>query len=395
MCHGFPTESGIDDAAQTTRLTLLRLNLNINKSASPVFPSQPPFNFANEGKQMKTQKSGKPSGFTLIELLVVIAIIGVLVGLLLPAVQQAREAARRVSCSNHFKQMGLALHSYENSQKHYPKSFGMTSAWADINDWSVQAKLLPYVEQNGLGSGVMAAIQAAETAGVAGSNSYKAVQVAGKNICNYRIDTLICPSEIKDEPRGTEYYLTNVGVNMGTGLILAANGSFVGDGAFGVNFEPKPRDFRDGLSNTLCMGEVKGWTTYQRDGKDQTTVPTAPSALAGFSGSIKNQGKPSSGHTEWCDGRVHQSGLTTTFPPNTDSTLSDGQIGDYTSNREGGGRTGSPLVAVVTSRSYHSGGVVNSCMMDGSTKTVSSSVSQAIWRAVGSRNGSEISSLND
>ena len=126
---------------------------------------------------MKTKNLGKPAGFTLIELLVVIAIIGVLVGLLLPAVQQAREAARRVSCSNHFKQMGLALHQYENSQTHYPKSFGMTSAWKDVNDWSVLAKLLPYVEQGGLATPVMAAIQAAEKANDSTGNSYKNVTV--------------------------------------------------------------------------------------------------------------------------------------------------------------------------------------------------------------------------
>ena len=347
---------------------------------------------------MKTKNLGKPSGFTLIELLVVIAIIGVLVGLLLPAVQQAREAARRVSCSNHFKQMGLALHNYENANRHYPKTFGQDADRNDVNDWSVQAKLLPYVEQNGLGSGVMAAIQAAESSGAAGNNSYKKVKVDGKNICNYRMDTLICPSEIKDEPRGSEYYLTNIGVNMGTGLILDAGGNNVSDGAFGVNFESQPRDFRDGLSNTLCMGEVKGWTTYQRDGADQTTVPTAPSELAGFQGSIKNQGKPSSGHTEWCDGRVHQSGVTTTFPPNTVSPLSDGQDGDYTSHREGGApdrKNDKPLVAVVTSRSYHSGNVANACMMDGSTQTVSGSVDQAVWRATGTRAGGETRSINN
>jgi hypothetical protein len=298
--------------------------------------------------------------------------------------------------------MGLALHQYENSQKHYPKSFGMTSAWKDVNDWSVTAKLLPYVEQGGLAAPVMAAIQAAEKANDSTGNSYKSVTVGfredgttPKKICNYRIDTLLCPSDPNDRARDPDYYPTNIGVNMGTGSILAGNGSTVGDGAFGVNFEPEHSDFKDGHSNTLCMSEVKGWTTYQRDGKDQTTVPTDPSALAGFSGTIKNQGKPGSGHTEWCDGRVHQSGFTTTFPPNTVTLLSDGQDGDYTSNREGGNRTGSPLVAAVTSRSWHSGGVVNSCLMDGSTRTTSSNVSQAIWRAAGTRSGGEISSLTD
>jgi hypothetical protein len=296
--------------------------------------------------------------------------------------------------------MGLALHNYENSNRHYPASFKQDdTSRADINDWSVQAKLLPYVEQNGLGSEVMSAIQKAETAGVNTNNSYSDVQVDGKNICNYRMDTLICPSEINDRPRGTEYYPTNIGVNMGTGLILTAAGANASNGAFGVNFESQPRDFTDGLSNTVCMSEVKGYTVYVRDGKDLSAVPTTVAEVNGASsGSTKNtiaSGKDPSGHTEWCDGRAHQSGVTTTFPPNTVFAVGDdGADGDYTSNREGGSRSGAPCVAVVTSRSFHPG-VVNTCMMDGSTKSVSQSVAANVWQAAGTRNGKETVSINN
>jgi prepilin-type N-terminal cleavage/methylation domain-containing protein len=81
------------------------------------------------------------TGFTLVELLVVIAIIGVMVGLLLPAVQAAREAARRLQCSNHLKQLGLALHNYESTYKMFPA--GRTSLGL-----SVHAALLPFLEQS-------------------------------------------------------------------------------------------------------------------------------------------------------------------------------------------------------------------------------------------------------
>ena len=121
------------------------------------------------------ENPGKPSGFTLIELLVVIAIIGVLVGLLLPAVQQAREAARRVSCSNNFKQMGLALHNFENALRHYPPAFEQDASGNTASDWGVSAQLLPFIEQAALGASVRSAIAASTKNLVAGKPSSRMV----------------------------------------------------------------------------------------------------------------------------------------------------------------------------------------------------------------------------
>src|ERR1700719_571702 len=90
-------------------------------------------------------------GFTLIELLVVIAIIAVLIALLLPAVQSAREAARRIQCTNNIKQLGLALHNYHTANNSFPQGVAASFtpygcvAWSG---WSAQSLLLPYVEQS-------------------------------------------------------------------------------------------------------------------------------------------------------------------------------------------------------------------------------------------------------
>src|SRR5436305_3078832 len=88
------------------------------------------------------------SGFTLIELLVVIAIIGILVGLLLPAVQKVREAANRISCQNNLNQLGLALHNFNTANGHFPSSTRASASAAVRDAWATY--ILPYIEQDNL-----------------------------------------------------------------------------------------------------------------------------------------------------------------------------------------------------------------------------------------------------
>lgn len=108
---------------------------------------------------MKVSSIRKPTGFTLVELLVVIAIIGILIGMLLPAVQQVREAARRSTCLNNMRQLGLALHSYESAQRAFPPSRLLpddNAIPAELGDGesafqSWTTLILPYIEQTNLG----------------------------------------------------------------------------------------------------------------------------------------------------------------------------------------------------------------------------------------------------
>lgn len=321
------------------------------------------------------------NGFTLVELLVVIAIIGVLVALLLPAVQAAREAARRMSCSNNLKQITLALHNYHDTYRAFPPSAihppGIVS-----DGWSLQARLLPLLEQANLQDLI----------------NWNLTYAAQTAVAKTRVPTYLCPSEPKDHERvdgAITHYPLNYGVNLGTWFLFNPTNSQSSDGLTGPNARTSMASLLDGTSNTLAFAEVKAWSPYLRDGGNPSSlgvaIPGSPAAVVAYGGSFKAD----SGHTEWVDGRVHQTGVTGTFPPNTKVPYTNSGVlydVDFNSSREGK-TTDKPTYAAVTARSYHPGGV-GVAMADGSCRFVAETVELLVWRGLSTRSGGEVVQLD-
>lgn len=226
--------------------------------------------------KMSTNRIALRTGFTLVELLVVIAIIGVLVGLLLPAVQAAREAARRMQCSNNLRQVGLALHNYESAHKRFPSGW-VANVAAGEPGWGWAVGLLPFMEQ----STVTARID----------NRFEIIAPVNQPMIRQVIPTFLCPSdatdpifEIAEASDEHEHLRVNRArrfdgdeddehgphnVDEGHKLFPIARSNYVGmfgttevgdspyagNGAFFGNSKIKLRDFMDGTSNTLVIGE--------------------------------------------------------------------------------------------------------------------------------------------
>lgn len=332
---------------------------------------------------MFVESTSRRRGFTLIELLVVIAIIAVLVALLLPAVQQAREAARRTQCRSNLKQIGVALQSYQETTTRFPP-VSVLSATTTLDPYSALARLLPYVD----GASIADQIDWNITTGIAGSPA------AAKT----RVPVYMCPSEVNDRPRITttlEHYPGNYSFNHGTWFIFDPIARTVGDGAFAPNQAYAPRDFTDGMSNTLGAAETKAHQPNWRDSGAPSSLGYPPPADRFALSALYGGPFDSTGHTAWIAGDVHQTGFTTTFGPNYNYliTLSGGveYQTDLTSTRAGRSTT-APAYASVISRSYHNQGV-NVLMMDGAVRTVGDMISLTTWRALGTRSGNEEASL--
>jgi prepilin-type N-terminal cleavage/methylation domain-containing protein/prepilin-type processing-associated H-X9-DG protein len=329
-------------------------------------------------------------GFTLIELLVVIAIIAVLIALLLPAVQSAREAARRAQCVNNLKQIGLAMHNYESSNRTLPPGH-RTAVFGTF-----QTFILPYLEQNALfnsynHSGRYWAEGFNGTGGGNGpANGIRYGSVFNLTVTRNLVTSLLCPSD-EGKPSDLNVYngvtWHNYTVNFGNADIYQSAGPVPGGYSVGVytdapwlgapfsdsdstqRFYPTRArsasfaSISDGLSNTILSGEI-----------------------------IKGKGADLRGFTWWGDAVS----TSTYLPPN--STLPDVQnsagycVFPFQNN---------PPCRVATTqfpptyawRSRHPGGV-NLAFCDGSVKFVKNTINLFVWRALGTSAGGEVVSAD-
>ncbi len=359
-------------------------------------------------------------GFTLIELLVVIAIIAVLIALLLPAVQSAREAARRSQCTNNMKQIGLAMHNYESTTQVFPSSYpatrisgGAVSVGGAWGAWSPQSLLLPYIE-----GGVIASSLNYGTVNQGDDGASYGFVYANTTGIRTRVQSFLCPSS--PLPQNNNFwgvqapgnnYFASVGSSVnfvGTYTQGPPNGIFRYAGSpFGI------RDITDGTSNTVAFGEWKtgdfnvnilntqdvtniGNSYIGGGGADApaANMPFGQVALVNYAntctqslgiGSTAAGGKNNRSWIgeQWATGMFGRGLGNLLFPPNTavPNCMSCAGCGDF----DGPGIFGLS--------SYHPGGA-NILMGDGSVRFLKSSTAlTSVW-ALGSRNQGEVLSAD-
>lgn len=305
-------------------------------------------------------------GFTLVELLVVIAIIGILVGLLLPAVQSAREAVRRIQCGNNLKQLGLALHNYESTHRRFP-------AGRNQLRHSALSSLLPYIEQSQVESLIDWNVS---------WNHVKNAQASAISISTFN-----CPSDpVTALPVG--WGGTSYRSNQGSGLLWGLPPSNPADPNFGV---PAPNgtlipdtylrfgDITDGTSNTAAFsehgkGDFSNAVATPTDTFWPMTHPKSVDEAVRDCNAIDTSDlrfqRVSDVGAPWMHGYHSTTAYFHVGPPQGRSCMFP------------------PGLIATSAQSYHSNGV-NVARCDGSVGIVTSNVDLSIWRSLGTRNGSD------
>ena len=317
-------------------------------------------------------------GFTLIELLVVIASIAILIALLLPAVQQAREAARRTQCKNNLKQFGLALHNYHDVYNQFPNGkYGCvldSGGAANSNSWrafSVHTMILPYIEQ----------------APLYASLDFNNLINAGTNntVKNAKISAYKCPSDIQYS--GTEpgnNYVCSGGPSLWWGVGITNE-----IGVFNYQRKVGMRDLTDGTSNTIAVSESTvgnnsaGTFDIKRSLVRAQPFPAFPQTFA-TQAQLNTYGTQCLGGTsnvhphvrrEWVNGIGGETVFNTLNGPNSPNP----------DCHECSGCSWYDSRGVWSARSLHTGGV-QALLADGSVKFVSDNINLLTWQQAGAIN---------
>ena len=329
-------------------------------------------------------------GFTLVELLVVLAIIGILIAMLLPAVQAAREAARRISCCNNVKQLGLAMHSYVDAHGALPGHGPQPNV-----SFSIHARLLLYLEEGNLHEQIHFDQQL-----MLGGGSSNYVNPVQAEATTKVVSSFLCPSDsgsphfsnsLTFSVDGSQSAGTSYAICTGSGTDTNYDLRYPTDGLIWNQSSVSFKDITDGLSHTAFMAE-------QLLALDQTTNGSEPSdpkrqvanmcpnfslntGEAGLQGVVNpNLENIVAGATEWSGlrgaawiwGRPAITTYSTYMPPNT-------SVPDMLAKG----------IGFFAARSAHPGGL-NVAFADGSVRFVGDSISLEAWRATATRAGGEV-----